>query len=250
MNHEKIIKYSNKVIDIILNVIGIILLLLSLYSLIDIYTIYNRADITSQLNFMPKVSTDKITFKDTPDAIAWLEVPNTTISYPIMQGKDNNEYLNKNYKGEFSLSGSIFLDFRNDKYFNDKYSVLYGHHMENYKMFGALDKYFKNDVVNKKYLKKHNTGFIITRKGIYKLDILYAFEDENYNDYIFSPNESYNNLEYIKNKIGSNDDNFTNIVTLTTCKTPNSSKRKIVVAKTSKISNKEYKQLKKALSPR
>lgn len=84
MSHERIIKYSNKAIDVVLNTIGVILLLLSLYSLIDIYTIYNKADITSQLNFIPKVSANKITFKDTPDAIAWLEVPNTTISYPII----------------------------------------------------------------------------------------------------------------------------------------------------------------------
>ncbi len=37
--------------------------------------------------------------------------------------------------------GSIFLDSRCDNTFHDAYALVYGHHMDNGRMFGDLDKY-------------------------------------------------------------------------------------------------------------
>ena len=33
----------------------------------------------------------------------------TKIDYPILQEKNGNEYLHKNYKGDYSYAGSIFI---------------------------------------------------------------------------------------------------------------------------------------------
>ena len=77
-----------------------------------------------------------------------------------MQGRDNNEYLNKNPFGKYALSGSIFLDSRNKSDFSDDFSLLYGHHMEYGAMFGALD-----DFKNKDYFASHRTGQLITVGG-------------------------------------------------------------------------------------
>ncbi|MBR1845920.1 MAG: class B sortase, partial [Oscillospiraceae bacterium] len=59
-----------------------------------------------------------------------------------MQGETNGKYLNTDPYGEYSLSGSIFLDSRNAGDFSDSYSLVYGHHMADGMMFGALDAFF------------------------------------------------------------------------------------------------------------
>lgn len=48
--------------------------------------------------------------KENSDIIGWLEIPNSNISYPVLQGKDNSYYVNHNYKKEYSKNGSLFLD--------------------------------------------------------------------------------------------------------------------------------------------
>ena len=44
-----------------------------------------------------------------PDTRGWLTIPDTHIDYPVLQGNDDMEYINKDVFGEFSLSGSLFL---------------------------------------------------------------------------------------------------------------------------------------------
>ena len=36
--------------------------------------------------------------------VAWLTVDDTNIDYPVMQGEDNNEYLNKDPFGDYFFS--------------------------------------------------------------------------------------------------------------------------------------------------
>lgn len=77
-----------------------------------------------------------------------MTIDDTNIDYPVMQGEDNNEYLNKDPFGNYALSGSIFLDRRNNPEFKDYYSLIYGHHMEHGMMFGAIDEYLNEDYFN------------------------------------------------------------------------------------------------------
>ena len=44
-----------------------------------------------------------------PDVVAWLYVPMTGISYPVVQGGINDEYLHKSFTGEYRYAGAIFL---------------------------------------------------------------------------------------------------------------------------------------------
>lgn len=86
------------------------------------------------------------------DVFAWLTVNGTNIDYPVLQGKDNQEYMNKDVYGENSLAGSIFLDVRNNKDLSDNYNLIYGHNMDDHLMFGDLalfkDKQFFSDKAN------------------------------------------------------------------------------------------------------
>ena len=58
------------------------------------------------------------------DVCAWVTVDNTNIDFPILQGKTNLTYINRDVYGNFALAGSIFLDSRNDKEFHDIVSLL------------------------------------------------------------------------------------------------------------------------------
>ena len=48
--------------------------------------------------------------KTNSDIIGWLEIEGTNISYPVLQGDDNEYYLNQSYTKEQVTGGSLFLD--------------------------------------------------------------------------------------------------------------------------------------------
>ena len=84
------------------------------------------------------------------DVVGVINIPGTDINYPVLQGKDNTEYLNKNINGEEARAGAIFLDYRNnfDRVVNGKLAaensgnlIIYGHEMATGKMFGQLKNY-------------------------------------------------------------------------------------------------------------
>ncbi|MCB6609917.1 class B sortase [[Clostridium] symbiosum] len=84
-----------------------------------------------------------------PDVVAWVEIPGTDISYPVVQTGDNETYLKRDFEGRNSASGAIFLDMDSDADFMGLHSILYGHHMKNQTMFAQLVK-FKEEAFFKK----------------------------------------------------------------------------------------------------
>ena len=76
-----------------------------------------------------------------PDVIAWIEIPGLEISYPVVQGRDNDYYLHHLITGENHKSGSIFMDFHNQEDLSDRNTIIYGHNMKDGSMFGTLDQY-------------------------------------------------------------------------------------------------------------
>ena len=80
------------------------------------------------------------------DYIGYLEVEGCDIYEPIMQGDDNDYYLNHNYYGGTNKAGTVFLDYRcivNEKYISPNI-VFYGHNQEDGTMFGNLKNYKQN----------------------------------------------------------------------------------------------------------
>lgn len=76
-----------------------------------------------------------------PDVCAWLTLGGTNIDYPVLQGQDDLDYVNKDVYGNASLTGAIFLTTLNAPDFSDDYNLIYGHHMENGAMFGDIDRF-------------------------------------------------------------------------------------------------------------
>ena len=133
-------------------------MLIGLYFIYDtVYVFYNASNGRQLFGFLRQVNQQNKEY--TKDYIAWLTVDDTPIDYPIMQGITNTTYLNRDPYGDYSLSGSIFLDTRNNKDFSDSYNLLYGHHMANDFMFGALDAF-----EDEKYYQEHQTGSITLKE--------------------------------------------------------------------------------------
>ena len=75
------------------------------------------------------------------DVIGWIVVPDTKLSYPLVQGTDNQYYLNHTWKKTKNASGAIFMEHRSNQNLSDFNTIIYGHRMGNSTMFGSLAKY-------------------------------------------------------------------------------------------------------------
>ncbi len=83
-----------------------------------------------------------------PDIYAWINVPGTSVDYPVLQHPSNNEYyLMHNLDGSYGYPGVIYTEDYNSKDFTDPNTVLYGHNMDNTTMFSTLHKFSDPEMV-------------------------------------------------------------------------------------------------------
>ncbi|MCF0105473.1 MAG: class B sortase [Holdemanella sp.] len=174
------------------------------YALYDNNRIYTQAQNVQEDMLQYKPTKDnKKAFEElrkiNKDVCAWVTLDNTNIDYPVLYGEDNITYINRDVYGEFALAGSIFLDYRNDKNFMDAYSILYGHHMDNHKMFGDLDLYKEE-----KFFRKNQTGSLILPDRSYKLKIFAIVLVSASDDYIFDPTPWQNDMSSLITYVISN----------------------------------------------
>lgn len=76
-----------------------------------------------------------------PDVRGWITIPGTDLSLPVLQGEDNEFYLDHDFYKEKDRHGSIFADSGTDLAVFQPNTVLYGHHMRDGSMFGQLEHY-------------------------------------------------------------------------------------------------------------
>lgn len=125
------------------------------------------------------------------EVIGWLTLDNTGVDYPITQGTDNIKYVNTNVEGEYSLAGSLFLDYRNSIDKLDTVSIIYGHDMDGGAMFGGLREYRSLD-----YMLKHSSGSILLGDDLYSIKVVAFMSVDAYDMEVYSVVEN-NSLEYI-----------------------------------------------------
>ena len=187
MNIQKYIKAADKSLNYVIGFLICILLLYSGLGLWDAYSIYKGAE-NSEMIYKYKPSGGKENpslqqlQKINPDVIGWLTVDDTKIDYPVVQGETNMEYINKAVDGSFSLSGSLFLDYRNEKDFNDFYSLIYGHHMEGEVMFGSLP-----DFQEEAFFEQHTSATVFLPDSTKKIEIFACVHTDAYDSIVFNP---------------------------------------------------------------
>lgn len=221
----KTIKILDTIVDNIYRIIFILIILIGLYYVYDTaYIFYNASG--QRLFALLRGNSQYGTKELTKDYIAWLKIDDTSIDYPIMQGATNTAYLNRDPYGDYSLSGSIFLDSRNASDFSDSYSLIYGHHMTNNFMFGALDEFF-----DREYWSKHQKGSIkLKNDTILKLDIFACLQTDVGVDEVFNPDGSELLMSVLDYRSFYKQPKNMHIVVLSTCMEPGSTRRTIVLA--------------------
>ena len=130
------------------------------------------------------------------DVIGWITVPGTVIDYPVVQGEDNNYYLDHTFSREPAAAGAIFMDFRNDwRERNNNHLIIYGHNMRNGSMFSALNQYVRAGTRDT-YMTNHN---IIELNNLYEdstWEIFSAYMvDLDQEEYYLFPNYSPENMD-------------------------------------------------------
>lgn len=164
-----------------------------------------------------------------PEIYAWIEIPGTSVAYPIVQSaSDNSYYLNHTIEGMAGYPGSIYTEGINSKDFQDFNTMIYGHDMEDGSMFGGLHQFEDSE-----YLKNHETLIIYTpeHKLTYRIFMSLTYDDRHImGSFDFSENQE---REAYLDSIGNTDTEVTadsKIVTLSTCIATQPSNRFLVEA--------------------
>ena len=110
---------------------------------------------------------------ENPDTIGWIRIPDTNVDYPVVQGEDNDFYLNHDFYGKESAAGSIYLDFESEKDFQGRNQILYGHNMKNGSMFKDINRY-----KDPEYFKEHQYFSIYTPEREIRLKAVSCYYGE------------------------------------------------------------------------
>ncbi len=103
------------------------------------------------------------------DVVGWLYVEALGISYPVVQGTDNDYYLHMTYQKTYNFAGTIFIDYANNRNFQDLNTIVYGHNMKDGSMFGILKRFVtENAYASSPYF------WMLTPEKNYKYEIFSA----------------------------------------------------------------------------
>lgn len=163
-----------------------------------------------------------------PDFAAWIEIPGTSISYPVLLGATNDTYLRHTFEKTYNIAGSIFIDYRNAKDLSSYHTLIYGHNMKDGSMFGELGKYLDKD-----FFEEHKTIYLYTKTATYEYEAVAAretnIEDPAY-QLGFTDEQSF--YEYLghMSTLGGGPIKQNNLLTLSTCTNVEDDDRYIVQA--------------------
>lgn len=79
-----------------------------------------------------------------PDYVAWIQVEDTVIDYPIVRDSPEKNYLHHDFYGEKSVYGTLFTSYGQSA-FTDLNTIIFGHDMKNGSMFATLKRYMAKD---------------------------------------------------------------------------------------------------------
>ena len=190
----KVATAGSSIVSLVTGLLAAFLILYSGYVLYDTFYTQNQAFTSSAdlLQYKPVIMED-LGDGLTPiagqaqmasinaDYRAWLTVYDTRIDYPVLQGPDDVYYAVHDAFNNSSITGAIYMAAASSPDFTDNYNIVYGHHMDNGAMFGALDS-FKNA----SYFASHREGILMTDTGIYDLKIFAAIDTDAYEGMVYT----------------------------------------------------------------
>lgn len=125
--------------------------------------------------FQPHSVSDLLSMNS--ECFGWISISGTNINYPVMHTPSNpQKYLNKNFYGEYSYSGTPFLDARCSA--DSTNLIIYGHHMNNGTMFADLCNY-----TDYSYFKEHPIVVLETKGGAFAYSVFSVMRVKSYDDW-------------------------------------------------------------------
>lgn len=170
--------------------------------------------------------------KKNQDFVAWLYVGSCGISYPVVQGEDNDYYMHHTFENTNNNSGAIIMDYRDNKYLKDWNTFIYGHNMKNGSMFGSLKKLIKDETLYDQdpYIYVFMPGYI------YRYKIFSYYKDAPDSKMYWTPDTLQEYRQYIRDakeksvrecNVETSEDN--NMITLVTCSGTGEGKQRFFV---------------------
>lgn len=142
--------------------------------------------------------------KENSDIVAWIEIEDSKINYPVLQGEDNEYYMTHTYKKEYSKDGSLFLDKDYDWNKPSTNLLIYGHNnIGSKEMFVDLMNYKEEE-----YYNTHKTIRFTTAKedaeyeiiAVFLSRVYYKSETDVFRYYFFIDAENEQEFnEYVQN---------------------------------------------------
>lgn len=179
-------------------------------------------------------------YLDNPDLVGWIEIEGTRINYPVMQTPGTEDYyLHRNFDGEYSKRGCIFLKATCDVFEPSDNIVIYGHNMRDDSMFGELDNYTR-----KSYWQEHRYITFNTLLEKHTYEIIAVFKTTTsvgqgfkYHQFVNAGSEeAFNEFVSTCKELSFYDTGVTaeygdKLITLSTCEYTLTNGRLVVVAK-------------------
>lgn len=170
------------------------------------------------------------------DLKGWIKIDGTPIDYPVMQAKDNDYYLHRDFYKNYQFSGIPFLDYDcSDTSMN---SIIYAHNMKNGTMFAAVSEYDDKDFYNAHKTINYDTLY---ERGEYEIMSVFRTKVGSKNEFKYY---EYANIdtkdafdEFVAKakslavyNTGVNAEFGDNLLTLSTCAYHTSNERLVIVA--------------------
>ena len=118
------------------------------------------------------------------DFVGYLSAENTNLNLPVVQAVNDEIYLTKNFYGQNTKYGCPFVTHLNNISELDMNTVIFGHHMNDGTVFGALDKYKTIDGYRAAPVIEFNTLYRDYKWKIIAAFITNAYEKDD-NGYVF-----------------------------------------------------------------
>lgn len=171
------------------------------------------------------------------DIVGWLRIRALDISYPVVQGEDNDYYLHRTFEKTDNFAGCLFVNSYNMCDFTDQNTIIYGHNMKNGSMFGKLKNFNDPEVFQKsRYFWIFTPDFIyqyriFSASVVAKTGLTYqiSFTDDEFDQFI---TQAYSNSVVDNQGVTVTKDD--RIVTLSTC-TGDDATRFVVMGKLAQI---------------
>ena len=221
---------KKKKLFLLLGILSFLCLLAAILFLLfyDYYPVESRVD-----NMREYAASDNDNYTTT----GWLRVQGTNIDYPVMQTKNSpNYYLRKNFYKQYSYLGTPYLAENCDTNTSDNL-IIYGHHINNSKMFGELENYRKEEYYNSHKIIKLYT---LEEKREYEIMSIFttnAYTGFKYYNFISTSNENeFNTFVNQCKELSFFDIENTavygdTLLTLSTCDYSSKNARLVIIAK-------------------